>query len=52
MKPFTSNIDIIPPKSGTATNVGLELRADTPDKFETILQKSKEFEDIAIALPI
>jgi len=52
LKPLASSIDIIPPKSGIASNIGLELKADSPERYEELLSRSRENESIAIALPL
>ena len=52
LKPLASSIDIIPPKSGISSNIGLELKADSPERYEELLSRSRENESIAIALPL
>ena len=52
LKPLASSIDIIHPKSGIASNIGLELKADSPERYKELLSRSRENESIAIALPL
>lgn len=43
--------DIVPPKSGISTHVGLELNASTRKNYELLLSILKKNSDVIIALP-
>ena len=52
LRPYASQVDIIPAKSGIASHVGFELRALNRAKYEELLQKAEEHQKVLIALPI
>ena len=47
-----SQADIIPPKSGMSSHVGLEVKAGSTDQFNELMKLAQENNDIVISLPI
>ena len=50
--PYTTQIDIIPAKSGIDSHVGFELQSDNHNKYEMLLKAAEDNTNVLIALPI
>lgn len=49
---YVSEVDVVPPKSGIADHVGLELTVDTLDSSRRLMRKVSDSKDVVIAIPI
>lgn len=49
---YVSEVDVVPPKSGIAEHVGLELTVDTLDSSRRLMRKVSDCKDVVIAIPI
>ena len=52
IKPYASQIEIIPAKSGIPSHIGFEFQADSRLEYEALLKKAEENANVVIALPI
>lgn len=52
VKSLVSDADIVPAKSGMASHVGMEIRASSQKRYEELINKMQDNEDIVIALPL
>lgn len=51
-KPYISRADVVPAKSGIASHIGLEIKADSASEYELLLKKAEDNDDVIIALPL
>ena len=49
---YVSEVDVVPPKSGMADHVGLELTVDTLDSSRRLMRKVSECKEVVIAIPV
>lgn len=52
IKPLIIKAEVIPAKSGIASHVGLEIKADTEHNYEQLIDLFEKNSDIVITLPI
>ena len=52
IRPYASQVDISPAKSGIASHVGFELKANNRKEYEQLLKKAEENRTVLIALPL
>ena len=51
IREYTSNIDLIPAKSGLSGHVGVEFKADSLQQYEDIMKRVEKTEAIALVFP-
>lgn len=51
IKLYSSSVDIIPAKSGIQSHVGLEIRTNNAQNYETLCKKAEENHNVMISLP-
>ena len=52
IKPYVSQVDVIPAKSGISSHIGFEFRAENSAEYEMLLKKAEENDGVVIALPL
>ena len=49
---YISEIEVVPPRSGLAEHVGLELAVETAENSRRVMRRVKECKEVVIAIPI
>jgi hypothetical protein len=52
IREYTSNIDLIPAKSGIANHVGVEFKADSIAQYDSIINIIEQSESVAVVFPL
>jgi putative Mg2+ transporter-C (MgtC) family protein len=52
IREYTSNIDLIPAKSGIANHVGVEFKADSIAQYDSIINIIEQSEAVAVVFPL